>query len=107
MNAASALHARDLDGAATQVLADAVNGETGIRGYAATRDPTFLAPYTLTLTRIGAERKALRKAAVIAGVGRQQQTVDATTGQELVELAQLRTADQRAVAQPRTSFQRC
>jgi signal transduction histidine kinase/ActR/RegA family two-component response regulator len=84
--------ARNLDDAAAQVLADAVNGETGIRGYAATRDPTFLAPYNLALTRIGAERTLLRKDAVIAGVGRQQLAADATTGQELVELAQLRSA---------------
>jgi len=85
------LNARDLDEAAAQVLADAVNGETGIRGYFATRDPTFLDPYNLTLTRIGAERTLLRKDAVMVGVGRQQQTVDATTGQVLVELAQLRS----------------
>jgi signal transduction histidine kinase/ActR/RegA family two-component response regulator len=85
-------NARNLDTDASQVLADAVNGETGIRGYVATGDPTFLDPYILMLTRIGAERKALRQAAVVAGVGRQQQTVDATTGQELVELAQLRSA---------------
>jgi hypothetical protein len=44
------------------------------------------------LTRIGAERTALRQAAVITGVGRQQLTVDATTGRVLAELAQLRSA---------------
>ena len=81
--------ARALDSAASEVLADAVNAETGIRGYAATRDPLFLAPYTLTLTRIGAERSALRDAAVIEGDARQQRAVDATTGKELSELAQL------------------
>jgi len=85
-------NARNLADAATQVLTAAVNGETSIRGYAATRDPVFLAPYTLTLTQIGAERTSLRQAAVVAGVGRQQQTVDATTGQVLAELAQLRSA---------------
>jgi len=85
-------NARNLQEAAYDVLADTVNGETGIRGYAATRDPVFLAPYTLMLTRIGAERKALRQAAVIVGVGGQQQAVDATTGQELAKLAQLRSA---------------
>jgi adenylate cyclase len=53
-------NARNLEDAASQVLADAVNGETGVRGYAAARDPLFLAPYTLMLTRIGAERKALQ-----------------------------------------------
>ena len=89
---AVSLNARNLDDDAAQVLADAVNGETGIRGYVATGDQTFLDPYLLMLTRIAAERKALRQAAIAAGVGRQQQTVDATTDQELVELAQLSSA---------------
>src|ERR1700722_20441300 len=44
-------NARNLGAAATQVLGDMANAETGIRGHAATGDPTFLAPYTLTLTR--------------------------------------------------------
>src|ERR1700677_4526856 len=63
-------NARNLDTTAAQVLADAVNGETGIRGYAAARDPLFLAPYALTLTRIGAERRSLREEAVTARAGR-------------------------------------
>jgi len=85
-------NARNLADAATQVLTDAVNGEAGVRGYAATRDAIFLAPYTLMLTRIGAERTSLRQAAVVEGDGRQQRTVDATTGQVLADLAQLRSA---------------
>jgi signal transduction histidine kinase/ActR/RegA family two-component response regulator len=85
-------NARNLADAATQVLTDMANAETGIRGYAVTRDPVFLAPYTLALTRIGAERTSLRHAAITAGFGRQQRTVDATTGQVLAELAQLRSA---------------
>src|ERR1019366_686417 len=85
-------NARSLAAAASQVLADAADAETGIRGYAATRYPLFLAPYTLTLTRIGAERKALREAAVIEGTGRQQRAVDATTGKVLFQLAQLKSA---------------
>src|ERR1700683_800331 len=89
--------ARNLASAANLVLADAVNAETGVRGYAATRDPLFLDPYNLTLTRIGAERKSLRKAAVIDGVGRQQRTVDATTGKVMFELSQLRTAIGRGI----------
>jgi signal transduction histidine kinase/ActR/RegA family two-component response regulator len=87
-----AVNAHDFDDAAAQVLADAVNGETGVRGYAATDDPTFLGPYTLMLTRMGAERTLLRKDAVTVGLGRQEQAVDVTTGQELAELAQLRSA---------------
>jgi adenylate cyclase len=50
------LAAYNLSSAADQVLADAVNAETGIRGYAATGDRLFLAPYNLALTRIGAGR---------------------------------------------------
>jgi signal transduction histidine kinase/ActR/RegA family two-component response regulator len=89
------LHARALDSAASQVLADAVNAETGVRGYAATSDSLFLAPYNLTLTRIGAERRALRDAAVIEGDGRQQRAVDASTVTVLSEMAQLRSAVSR------------
>jgi signal transduction histidine kinase/ActR/RegA family two-component response regulator len=85
-------NARTVASAGTQVLADAVNAETGIRGYAATRDPLFLAPYNLTLTRMGAERRALREAAVIEGDGLQQRAVDATTGKLLSQLARLRAA---------------
>jgi signal transduction histidine kinase/ActR/RegA family two-component response regulator len=88
-------NARALESAASQVLADAVNAETGVRGYAATHDPLFLSPYNLTLTRIGAERRSLREAAAIEGDGRQQRVVDATTVKELSELAQLRSAISR------------
>ncbi len=90
--------ARALASAASQVLADSVNAETGIRGYDETRDPFFLAPYDLTLTRIGGERRSLREAAVLEGVGRQQQAVDATTGKVLLELAQLRSAIGRGIS---------
>jgi signal transduction histidine kinase/CheY-like chemotaxis protein len=86
------LNARALAAATGQVLADAVNAETGVRGYAATRDPLFLAPYHLTLTRIGAERRSLGEAASIEGAGRQQRAVDTSTGKVLSELAQLRSA---------------
>jgi signal transduction histidine kinase/ActR/RegA family two-component response regulator len=90
--------ARALAAAAGQVLADSVNAETGIRGYASTRDPLFLDPYNLTLTRIGAERRSLREAAVIQGDGSQQQAVDATTVKVLLELAQLRAAIGRGIS---------
>jgi signal transduction histidine kinase/CheY-like chemotaxis protein len=92
------LNARSLASAASQVLADAVNAETGVRGYAATRDPLFLAPYNLTLTRIGTERRSLQEAAVIEGAGRQQRAVDATTGKVLFELAQLRSTISRGIS---------
>ena len=88
---AASVNAANLSNAADQVLADAVNAETGVRGYAATRDALFLAPYHLTLTRIGAERRSLRAAAIAEGDTRQQQVVDATAGQALLDLEQLRS----------------
>jgi signal transduction histidine kinase/AmiR/NasT family two-component response regulator len=86
---------RNLSNAASQILTDTLNAETGIRGYAATRAPLLLAPYQLALTQIGAERRSLRAAAVINGAGRQQRAIDATVSQVLSELAQLRTAVSR------------
>lgn len=77
---------------ADQVLIDAINAETGIRGYAVTRDPAFLAPYNHALTRLGADRKSLRAAAVTEGDSRLEQVAAATTSQALSELAQLRSA---------------
>ena len=81
-----------VNAAAQQGLADAVNAETGVRGYAATGDPLFLAPYNLTLTRIAKDRATLRAAAVAEGDSRTEQTVEATTATEMAELAQLRSA---------------
>jgi len=87
-----ALAGRNLSSAAGLVLANAVNAETGIRGYGMTDDPLFLSPYNLALMRIGAERTSLRDAAVTEGDSGQQRVVDATTGKVLAELAQLRSA---------------
>jgi signal transduction histidine kinase/ActR/RegA family two-component response regulator len=92
------LKARSLATAAGLVLADAVNGETGVRGYAATGDPLFLSPYHLMLTRIVTERRSLRVAAIAEGDTRQQRVVDATAGKELSELAQLRSAISRGAS---------
>jgi signal transduction histidine kinase/ActR/RegA family two-component response regulator len=89
--------ARTLAAAASLVLTDALNAETGVRGYAATRDPAFLTPYHMALARLGGERRSLREAAVIDGYGRQQRAADATTGKVLSELAQIRSAVGRDV----------
>ena len=91
------LRARDLAAAASLVLTDALNAETGLRGYAVTRQPTFLQPYRAAVSRLGAERTSLRAAAAIDGYGRQQRAADGTTGQVLSELAQLRSGISRGV----------
>jgi hypothetical protein len=44
--------------AAQQVMVDAVNAETGVRGYAVTRDPLFLQPYNAIVAQVPADRAA-------------------------------------------------
>jgi signal transduction histidine kinase/CheY-like chemotaxis protein len=87
-----ALTASALNTSAQQVLADAVNAETGLRGYAATGDPLFLQPYNLTLMRLPKDRAALRVAAIAEGDSRAEQATAATMTKEMAELAQLRSA---------------
>jgi signal transduction histidine kinase/ActR/RegA family two-component response regulator len=77
---------------AHQVLADAVNAETGVRGYAATGDSLFLQPYNLSLTRIAQDRATLRRAAVAEGDSHAERAAEATVVKEMAELAQLRSA---------------
>jgi signal transduction histidine kinase/CheY-like chemotaxis protein len=89
---AVAMTASALNTSAQQVLADAVNAETGIRGYAATGESLFLQPYNLALTRITADQAALRAAAIAEGDSRSERTAAATTAKEMAELAGLRSA---------------
>src|ERR1700683_4628009 len=87
-----ALAGRNLSAASGLVRANAVNAETGVRGYGVTAAPLSLSPYNLGLMRIGAERTSLRDAAVTEGDSGQQRVVAATTGKVFAELAQLRSA---------------
>ncbi len=64
---AAAITASTLNVAAQQVMSDALNAETGMRGYAATRNPLFLQPYDVILARVARDRAALRAAAVAEG----------------------------------------
>jgi signal transduction histidine kinase/CheY-like chemotaxis protein len=83
---------RNVINSANQVLADVVNAETGIRGYAATRDVLFLDPSDVALARLGAEREALRVAS-IGDVNRSRQgSIDATTTTVLSQLAEIRSS---------------
>jgi signal transduction histidine kinase/ActR/RegA family two-component response regulator len=80
-----------LSNSGAAVLADAVNAETGIRGYAATGDPLFLAPYTVAISLIDSERSSLRIATRPIGDARQARAVGITSNHAFVELAQLRS----------------
>jgi signal transduction histidine kinase/CheY-like chemotaxis protein len=87
-----ALTASALSTSAQQVLADAINAETGLRGYAATGNPLFLQPYNLALTRIAKDRAVLRSAAVAEGDSGAERAAEATAVKEMTELADLRSA---------------
>jgi signal transduction histidine kinase/ActR/RegA family two-component response regulator len=87
-----ALTASTLSTAAQQVLSDAVNAETGVRGYAATGDPLFLQPYSVSVTRFARDQAALRAAAIDEGDGRAERTAAATATTAMAELARLRSA---------------
>jgi signal transduction histidine kinase/ActR/RegA family two-component response regulator len=89
---AGSMAASGLTYAANAVLVDLLNAETGIRGFAATRNPAFLQPYHLALATIGAERKSLRRAAIAVGQAREWRSVDAAVRTELAILAQLPSA---------------
>jgi signal transduction histidine kinase/ActR/RegA family two-component response regulator len=89
---AVALTASTLNSSALQVLADALNAETGVWGYAATGEPLFLQPYNLALTRITGDQAALRAAAVADGDSGAERTAAATTATEMADLAGLRSA---------------
>ena len=63
----AAMAASAVSSSAQQVMNDALNAETGLRGYAATGDPLFLQPYNLTLTHIAKDRATLRQATLAEG----------------------------------------
>jgi signal transduction histidine kinase/ActR/RegA family two-component response regulator len=85
-----AMAASRLSTTAKQTLADAVDAETSIRGYAATGEALFLTPYHLARTSIPADLAALRADAVAQGDLRQERTVAATTARVMAGLASLR-----------------
>ncbi len=76
---------------AQQVLADAVNAETGVRGYAATGNPLFLQPYNMSLARLGRDSHAFGAAAVAQRDSHAEGIAVATLGTEMAELARLRS----------------
>jgi signal transduction histidine kinase/CheY-like chemotaxis protein len=87
--------AANLSGAANQILSDALNGETSVRGYAATGDTLFLAPYATARQRVGSDLGHLRSAAATGRDLRQEQAMDATVGKVMAGLAQIRSAVSR------------
>jgi signal transduction histidine kinase/DNA-binding NarL/FixJ family response regulator len=87
-----AIAAKAVSADAGQVVADAVNAETGVRGYAATGGSLFLAPYKVAVTQAGADLRALRAAAITEGDSGAERAIEATTATVFAELAGMRSA---------------
>ncbi len=97
---AIAVAANQVTGATRAVLADAIDAETGMRGYAATADPRFLAPYSAALTRMAGDLRAMQQAAVREHLQPQADGVTATVTEQLALLARLRSTVAAGAAGP-------
>ena len=82
----------NLIGAADRVLGCALNGETGVRGYAATGDALFLQPYRMMQQRMGAARHTFRTASILVGDAPEERTANETAGRVIVQLERTRAA---------------
>jgi signal transduction histidine kinase/ActR/RegA family two-component response regulator len=85
-----ALAASQLSSTAGTVLADAVDAETSVRGYAATGRPLFLDPYAIARKDMPADLARLRAEAAAEGDLPQAQKVAATAARVLPALARIR-----------------
>ncbi len=86
-----AVTASAVNTSAQQVLADAVNAETGVRGYAETGDPRFLQPYDMSRARLGSDSGAFSAAAVAERDGHGERIAVATLSKEMAALGRLRS----------------
>jgi len=82
----------NLINAADRVLGNALDGETGVRGYAATNERVFLQPYHLMRLRIDGAQQNFRTASVLADQVAQQRAANRTAGRVVRELGQIRAA---------------
>jgi signal transduction histidine kinase/ActR/RegA family two-component response regulator len=89
---AVSIAASTLSSSADQILSDALNAETGIRGYVATGDPAFLAPYNTVLGRISEDTTTLRSAATAEGDRRAEQAIEASLNTAMAQFGHMRAA---------------
>jgi signal transduction histidine kinase/CheY-like chemotaxis protein len=82
----------NLIGAADRVLGQALNGQTAVRGYAATGDALFLEPYHMMRKQMGSARAIFRNAAVRAGDVSLQQKADNSVAVVVSQLEVTRAA---------------
>ncbi len=88
----------NLIGAADTVLGNALNGETAVRGYAATGEVLFLQPYYTMRHQMGSSRAAFVAAAARAGDAQQERPANATAGRVIAQLDLARAAVARGAA---------
>ena len=87
---ATTLAAFQLTNAASQVLADTVNAETGVRGYVATGAPVFLGTYDQARDRLTADLATLRAAAVAEHATAQERSASRAVARVMAQLDRLR-----------------
>jgi signal transduction histidine kinase/FixJ family two-component response regulator len=88
----AAIAANRLARSTMAIIADAVDAETGMRGYVATADPDFLEPYADAVRRIGGDVTQMRAAAPTAREKARANSVAGTVDQLFTQLAELRQA---------------
>jgi signal transduction histidine kinase/ActR/RegA family two-component response regulator len=88
----AAVRANGVVRATQAVLADALDAETGVRGYAASTDPVFLQPYLAALTRLGGDVQMLSRSATTPAEKVQAPAIADTISVEIAQLAELRAA---------------
>jgi len=87
-----ALAASALSSSANQILSDALNAETAVRGYVATGDPAFLAPYNTTLSRLSKDTATLRSAAAAEGDSAAERAIETSMATAMAQFAHMRAA---------------
>lgn len=89
---ATAVNAVVLSSLALAVLADATDGEAGVRGYAVTNDPLILQSYTAALGNVTADVDELLAAATTDKEQEQAAAVAATVAERFALLAEFLAA---------------
>ncbi len=80
-----------LTNAGNQLLTDALNAETGVRGYAAAGETLFLQPYAAAVTHVPGDLAALSAAATAERDSAPERAVAATATKVMAELERLRS----------------
>jgi signal transduction histidine kinase/CheY-like chemotaxis protein len=92
---ALAVHANGMTSAAGSLLANAIEAETGVRGYAGTQDPAFLEPYGAAVSRLSGDvRNLAQRVAEGSGDGAAVRSIRATVAEEFALLATIRASVQ-------------